>query len=179
MWRAGAYRRDDHAMDEFREAPDGPALRFVHVDEVKAQEVVAQLHGGERIGVHLKFLEWTKDRMVAFTYYDPGLVLERHAHSSDALIFIIEGDVTVGGRPCPPGTLIVLEKGAAFGPLVAGPDGCKFLECYGDDVRPVPVDKDAYLALLAERGIERLPNPVWEAPPGAPVIERGEADNWS
>ena len=166
-------------MEEIRETPDGPALKFVHVDDVPAQEVVAQLHGARRVGVHLKFLEWTKDRMVAFTYYDPGLILERHAHSSDALIFIIEGDVSVGDHPCPAGTLIVLEKGAAFGPLVAGPKGCTFLECYGDDVRPVPVDKDAYFTLLADQGIARLPNPVWQAPPGAPVVERGEADTWS
>ena len=166
-------------MDEIRETPDGPALRFVQVEEVPAQEVVAQMHDERRVGVHLKFLEWTKDRMVAFTYYDPGLILERHGHNSDALIFIIEGDVNVGGRPCPPGTLIVLEKGAVFGPLIAGPDGCTFLECYGDDVRPVPFDKDAYFALLAEKGIVRLPNPVWTAPPGSPVIERGESDAWS
>jgi len=170
---------DHRTVEEIRDTPDSPALRFVHVDDVEAQEVVAQLHGDERIGVHLKFLEWTKDRMVAYTRYDPGLILERHAHSSDALIFIIDGDVTIGDRPCPPGTLVVLEKGAAFGPLVAGPDGCTFLECYGDDVRPIPVDKEGYFELLAERGIERLPNPVWEAPPGAPVIERGQADTWS
>ena len=74
------------------------------------------MHGDRRVGVHLKFLEWTKDRMVAFTYYDPGLILERHAHESDALVFVIEGDVEVGGHPCPPGTLIVLEKGAAVRP---------------------------------------------------------------
>ena len=134
-------------MEEIRETPDGPALKFVHVDEVESQEVVAQMHGDRRVGVHLKFLEWTKDRMVAFTYYDPGLILERHAHESDALVFVIEGDVEVGGHPCPPGTLIVLEKGAAFGPLIAGPDGCTFLECYGDDVRPAPVDKDGYFKI--------------------------------
>ena len=148
-----------NALEEIRETPDGPALRFVHVDEVPAQEVVAQLHGTRRVGVHLKFLEWTKDRMVAFTYYDPGLILERHTHGSDALIFIIEGDVTVGDHPCPAGTLIVLEKGAAFGPLVAGPKGCTFLECYGDDVRPVPVDKDTYFDLLAELGISPAAQP--------------------
>jgi len=166
-------------MEEIRETPDGPALKFAHVDDVAAQEVVAQMHGDRRVGVHLKFLEWTKERMVAYTYYDPGLILERHAHASDALIFIIEGEVTIGGRSCPPGTLVVLEQGAPFGPLVAGPEGCTFLECYGADVRPVPVDKDAYFALLDEQGIERLPNPIWEAPPGAPVKERGEADAWS
>ena len=88
-------------MEEIRETPDGPALKFVHVDEVEAQEVVAQMHGDRRVGVHLKFLEWTKDRMVAFTYYDPGLILERHAHESDALVFVIEGDVDSRRAPVP------------------------------------------------------------------------------
>ena len=156
-----------------------PGLRFVHVDDVASQEVLAQLHGERRVGVHLKFLEWTSSRMVAYTRYDPDLVLERHGHASDALVFVLDGHLTVGDRECPPGTLIVLERGATFGPLVAGPDGCTFLEWYGEDVRPVPADKDEYFRLLATRGIERLPNPTWEAPPGAPVIERGEADNWS
>src|SRR4051795_6633599 len=99
-------------MEVIRETPDGPALKFVHTDEVEAQEVVAQLHGDRRVGVHLKFLEWSKERMVAHTYYDPGLILERHAHASDALIFIIEGEVGIGGRSCPAGTLVVLEQGA-------------------------------------------------------------------
>jgi hypothetical protein len=158
---------------------DAPRLAFVHVDEVQTQEVVAQMHGDRRVGVQLKFLEWNASRMVAYTYYDPGLILERHGHSSDAIIFIIEGDITVGDRPCPAGTLIILEKGAVFGPIEAGPDGCTFLECYGDDVRPVPADKDGYYQLLASRGIERLPNPVFVAPASAPVIESGESDQWS
>lgn len=158
---------------------EAPRLAFVHVDDVPTQEVVAQLHGERRVGVQLKFLEWNASRMVAYTYYDPGLILERHGHSSDAIIFVIEGDITVGDRPCPAGTLIILEKGAVFGPIEAGADGCTFLECYGDDVRPVPADKDGYYRLLASRGIERLPNPVFEAPPGAPVIDRGESDQWS
>jgi hypothetical protein len=161
------------------DGPREPRLTFVHVDDVKTQEVVAQMHGDRRVGVHLKFLEWTPERMVAYTRYDPDLVLERHGHASDAAVFVIDGHLTVGSRECPPGTLIVLEKGATFGPLVAGPDGCTFLEWYGDDVRPVPADKEEYFQLLAARGIERLPNPLWEAPIGAPVIERGEADNWS
>jgi hypothetical protein len=151
----------------------------VHIDDVPTQEVLAQQHGDRRVGVHLKFLEWTPERMVAFTRYDPGLVLERHGHGSDALVYIIDGDVTIGDHPCPAGTLVVLEKGATFGPLIAGPDGCTLLEWYGDDVRPVPADKDGYYRLLTELGIERLPNPSWEAPPGAPELDHAERDDWS
>ena len=33
---------------------------------------------------------------------------------------------------------------------------------------PVPKDKDEYYAILAERGIGRLPNPRYTPPEGAP-----------
>lgn len=156
-----------------------PRLTFVDADDVPYTEVVAQMHGDRRASVHIKFLEWTPDRFVAYTRYDPGLVLERHGHSSDHLLFVLEGELTVGDRVCGPNTLVVLEHGAAFGPLVAGPDGCTFLEHYTGDVTPVPVDKEGYRALLAARGVVRLPNLDFERPPGAPSSDLGDGDRWS
>jgi hypothetical protein len=160
-------------------------LAFVHVDDVAWNEVIAQIHhdggpGGRdrRVSAYLKLLEWTDDRFVAFTRYDPGLVVERHGHASDHFVFVVEGELMVGDRRCPAGTLVVLEQGAAFGPLVAGPDGVTFLEAYAGDVTPVPVDKAAYLALLAERGITRLPNPRFTPPSGAPGLDL-DGDRWS
>lgn len=154
-----------------------PRCKIVRTSDVEFTEVVAQLHGDRRAGVHLKFLEWTPDRFVAYTRYDPGLILERHGHASDHLVFVLEGLLTVGEERCGPGTLIVLEHGAAFGPLEAGPEGCVFLESYAGDVTPVPADKEGYLRLLAERGIERLPNPTFTPPPGARHL--GSGDRWS
>jgi hypothetical protein len=159
--------------------PNEPRLAFVHVDDVDFTEVVAQLHGDRRASVRIKFLEWTPERFVAYTRYDPGLTLERHGHSSDHLLFILDGELTVGDRLCTAGTLVVLEQGAAFGPLIAGPDGVTFLETYTGDVTPVPVDKEAYQQLLAERGITRLPNPEFEPPAGAPTSNLGRGDRWS
>lgn len=159
--------------------PREPQLKFVDADRVPSTEVVAQLHGDRRASVHIKFLEWTPERFVAYTRYDPGLVLERHGHSSDHLLFVLDGELAVGDRVCGPRTLVVLEQGAAFGPLIAGPEGCTFLETYTGDVTPVPVDKEGYAALLEERGIVRLPNPAFERPPGAPDGDLGEGDRWS
>lgn len=156
-----------------------PRLAFVHVDDVPSTEVVAQLHGDRRASVHIKFLEWTPERFVAHTRYDPGLVLERHGHASDHILFILEGELTIGDRVCGPGTLVVLERGATFGPLVAGPEGVTFLEHHAGDVTPVPADKEEYHRLLAERGITRLPNPEFERPPGAPASDLGQGDRWS
>jgi quercetin dioxygenase-like cupin family protein len=160
-----------------------PRLAFVHVDDVEFTQVVRQLHGDREAGVHIKFLEWTPDRFVAYTRYDPGLVLERHGHSSDHLVFVLDGELTIateaGDRVCTAGMLVVLEHGAAFGPLTAGPNGVTFLETYTGDVTPVPVDKEGYQRLLEERGIVRLPNPEFERPTSAPASDLGEGDRWS
>lgn len=166
-------------MEEHRETPDGPRLAFAHIDDVPWTEVIAQQHGDQRVSVHEKFLEWTPQRMVVLGRYDPGMIIERHGHRSDNLVYVIEGDLTVGDRPCPAGTLITLERGAVFGPLVAGPDGCLLFETWGDDVTPVPADKDGYARLLADRGVVRLPNPTFEKPPSAPANDLGTGDRWS
>lgn len=150
--------------------PEGPAprLAFVHVDEVPWTEVVAQMHGARRVSVHEKFLEWTPQRMVVLGRYDPNVVIERHGHASDHLVYVLEGELQVGERRCPPGTLIVLELGASFGPLIAGPAGALLFETWAGNPRPVPADKEEYYALLAARGIERLPNPTFTKPATAP-----------
>jgi hypothetical protein len=166
-------------VEEHRDRPGGPRLAFVHVDDVPWTEVIAQQHGDRRVSVHEKFLEWTPDRMVVLGRYDPGMVIERHGHASDNLVYVIEGDLDVGGRPCPAGTLIVLETGAVFGPLIAGPEGCLLFETWGADVKPVPADKEGYATLLAERGITRLANPPFERPPSAPDSDLGTGDRWS
>ena len=145
-----------------------PRLSFVHVDEVPWTEVIAQLHGERRVSVHEKFLEWTTDRMVVLGRYDPHVVIERHGHRSDHLVYVLEGELRVGDRVCPPGTLVVLEVGAQFGPLIAGDAGALLFEVWTGDPRPVPADKEEYHALLREKGIVRLPNPRFTKPDGAP-----------
>jgi len=143
--------------------------RFVVVDsaDVPWTEVIAQQHGERRVSVHEKFLEWTPERMVVWGRYDPGVVIERHGHASDHLVLVTEGELTVGDRVCGPGTLLVLEKGAVFGPLIAGPEGALLFETWAGDPRPVPADKEGYARLLAERGIVKLPNPKFERPASA------------
>jgi predicted enzyme related to lactoylglutathione lyase len=139
-----------------------PDLIFRHIEDVRGQEVRAQLHGERRAGVHCWFLEWSPSRTVIYTEYDPGLVLEVHGHRSDHVIYILDGLLHVGATACPPGTMVLLEYGATFGPLVAGPEGTKLLEFYTGDPRPVSVDPDGYLALLAQRGIVQLPHPEFD-----------------
>ena len=156
-----------------------PRLAFVHIDDVPWNEVIAQLHGERRVSVHEKFLEWNAKRMVVLGRYDPHVVIERHGHASDHLVYVLEGELLVGDRPCLPGTLIVLEVGAKFGPLIAGAGGALLLEVWTGDPRPVPGNKAEYHALLAGKGIVRLPNPAIEKPATAPKQDDDGKDLYS
>lgn len=149
--------------------PTPPRLAFVSIDDIPWTEVIAQQHGNKRVSVHEKFLEWNAKRMVVLGRYDPSMVIERHGHASDHLVYVLEGVLHVGERACLPGTLIVLELGASFGPLIAGEQGALLLEVWMGDPRPVPTDKEEYYALLKAKGIVRLPNPPITKPATAPA----------
>jgi len=169
------------SLDTKRPHNHQPRLGIVHESTVPWTEVIAQTHpGGRHRSVHEKFIEWNNQRMVVLGRYDPGIILERHGHSSDHLIYVLEGVLMVGEYRCPRGTLIVLEEGAAFGPLFADEtEGCLLFECWLDDLTPVPADKDGYHKLLESRGIVRLPNPTFVPPMSAPNRDFGSGDRWS
>ena len=156
-----------------------PRLAFVHVDDVPWTEVITQLHGERRVSVHEKFLEWNARRMVVLGRYDPHVVIEHHGHASDHLVYVLEGELLVGERHCGPGTLIVLEVGAKFGPLIAGANGALLFEVWMGNPRPVPGNKEEYYALLKERGIVRLPNPAFTKPNTAPREPEDGEDRYS
>src|SRR3954454_6662272 len=141
-----------------------PELRITRVDDVPWQEVKAQAHGDRRVSVWEKYLEWTPDLMVLYARYDPGMLIERHGHRSDHIVYVIDGAITVGDRHCGPGTNIVLEQGAVFGPIEAGADGALLLEIMMGDPRSNPADPEGFAALLAARRITPLPNPPVTAP---------------
>jgi hypothetical protein len=142
-----------------------PELKITHIDDVEWQEVKAQQHGDRRVSVWEKYLEWTPDLMVLYARYDPGMLTERHGHKSDHIVYVLGGEITVGDVVCQPGTNIVLEHGAVFGPIEAGPDGALLLEIMMGDPRAVPADPEGFAALLADRGVTSLPNPPIQAPP--------------
>lgn len=142
-----------------------PELKITHIDDVPWQEVKAQQHADRRVSIWEKYLEWTPGLMVLYARYEPGYVTERHGHRSDHIVYVLEGEITVGDVVCRPGTNIVLEQGAVFGPIEAGPDGALLLEIMMGDPRAVPADPDGYTRLLADRGITPLPNPPFDAPP--------------
>jgi hypothetical protein len=132
-------------------------LKFLHIDDFPTVEVKAQMHGDRRVGVHLKFLERGPTRTFIHCHYDPGMTIEVHGHASDHAIFVLKGSVAVGDVECRPGMLVVLERGAVFGPIVSGPDGTDLLEFYAGDPTPVPADPAGFEALLEANGIVPVP----------------------
>jgi len=131
-------------------------IRFYDPQDCDVAIGALQQHGERQAAVHCKVMEWTPERMVSLSYYDPGLVLPRHSHASDSLIYILDGEVEIGGRRCTPGTQIVLPKDAPIGPLIAGPEGCTFLESYAGDVTAKVEDHEGFERLCGERGVTML-----------------------
>ena len=139
-------------------------LRITHLEDVPWQEVKAQQHRDRRVSVWEKYLSWTPELLVLYARYDPGMLVERHGHRSDHVVWVIEGEIRVGDELCGAGTNIVLEQGAVFGPIEAGPEGALMLEIMAGDPRAVPADPEGFAAICAERGITPLPNPPIDAP---------------
>jgi len=127
-------------------------------------EVRPQLHGDRRVAGHLKIIERSPERVVVYTRYDPGLVIEKHSHLANEVIFVIEGELIIDGRVCPAGTSLVLDKGTPFGPVVAGPQGTVLFECFDGETGHISEDYEGFLRIIEERGITILPEPDTSVP---------------
>lgn len=63
---------------------------------------------------------------------DPGRVAPPHSHSQDEVIYIVDGELTMGDRVCGPGTVLFIERDTEYG-FVTGSEGVRFL-----NLRPGP-----------------------------------------
>lgn len=104
--------------------------------------------------------------LALFARWDPGMVVRRHGHHSPHTLTVLEGSLTCEGRELGPGAHIELPLGAAFGPFVAGPEGVHCYEVMMGDPRSWSDEPEAMAAVLAERGVEPLPDPPIELPAG-------------
>ena len=145
-----------------------PVFRHLDDADVPWQAVKAQRNAdGTTAYVWEKWFAFSPDPQYLSLYarYDPGMIVRRHGHLSPHIVFVLAGDLDVGGRACPAGTHIELPNGAAFGPIVAGPHGATLFEVMMGDPRSWGDDPEAFAAALAERGAEALPDPPLEFPP--------------
>ncbi|NQZ95964.1 MAG: hypothetical protein HRU01_05600 [Myxococcales bacterium] len=151
-------------MSETPGPKEGVEPRFRHVDDEKWQEVRAvELPTGPAM-VREKWLEFTPRVLSLYAKWDPGMMIHKHGHNSDHVIFVLEGSMLCGDIECTKGMHITLEQGAAFGPFVAGPEGVELYEVMMGDPRSWPADTPGFEKLLDEKGAKRLPNPPIDMP---------------
>ena len=157
------------------DVPDSPKIAgkepvFRHLDDpdMKWQQVKRLRNAdGTDSAVWEKWLAFSPDPQYLTVYakYDPGMMVRRHGHFSPHVLFVIEGEIACGDRSCPAGTHIELPMGAAFGPFRAGPEGATMFEVMMGDPRSWGDDPEAFDALLAQHGAERLPDVPLDYPP--------------
>jgi len=143
---------------------DVPGPRFRHMDGEKWLEVRAQMHGDKRVSVNEKWLEVSPKCMTLVGRYDPGMIVHKHGHNSHHVIYVMKGSMMCGDTLCTPGMHIVLDEGSALGPIVAGPEGVEMFEVWFGDPRSWAADPEGFDALLAEKGITKLPHPPIDFP---------------
>lgn len=129
----------------------GSGLVAAHLDDVEWIEALPQHQGDRRLAIHLKILVSEPDRLVSFSRYDPGLVVEPHYHGGDEVIYVLEGEMTICGRVCTAGTAMLLRAATPTGPILAGPEGTTMLEVFiGVDAGLPNVVEDARWVELVE-----------------------------
>ena len=147
-----------------------PTFRHLDDPDVPWQAVKAQRNAdGTTAHVWEKWLAFSPDPQYLTLYarYDPAMVVRRHGHFSPHVVFVLEGEITVGDRPCPAGTHIELPLGAAFGPIVAGPEGAVLFEVMMGDPRSWGDDP----------GPSRRPSPP-RAPSRSPTLPSSSPAGW-
>ena len=141
-----------------------PRVKFRHLDDEKWQSVRAIELPTGTVYVREKWLEFSDKCLSLYAKWDPGMMIHKHGHNSEHVVYVIAGSMTCGDVECTPGMHITLEKGAAFGPFVAGPDGVELFEVMMGDPRSFPADTPGFEKLLEDKGAKRLPNPPIELP---------------
>jgi hypothetical protein len=138
--------------------------RFIHLDDLKWQEVRRMRRGRDDVSVREKWLDFSPSFLSLYAKWDPGMIVQAHGHNSNHVVFVLDGDMTCGDVVCRKGTHIALDQGDTFGPFVAGPDGVELFEVMMGDPRSFPADLDAYARFLADHDAEQLANPPIDMP---------------
>lgn len=70
--------------------------------------------------------------VVAVVRYAPGAEVPVHYHDTDYLSIVLEGEIEVTRKLHSVGAVRMVKKGTAYGPLKAGPEGCRVVEVFAD-----------------------------------------------
>ena len=144
-----------------------PVFRSLGDDSVPLQRIKVQRNAdGSESAVWERWLAFREDPSYLSLYarWDPGMVVRRHGHNGPHVLVVLSGSVRIGDRDCGPGSHVELPVGAAFGPHVAGPEGCELYEVMIGDPRSWGDDPDAYQRVCESLGVTPLPDPPIELP---------------
>jgi quercetin dioxygenase-like cupin family protein len=148
-------------------------------------EPTAEVAGAEAIFADVHDIEWTPvqrqrnadgsesvvrerwpimrpDFLSAYVHYEPGMVVRRHGHRSNHVVFVLGGGVWLGDRWCTPGTHVHVPLGAAFGPIIAGPEGVTCWELSFGEFGGWGDEPELYERAIEARGVTPLPDPPLE-----------------
>jgi len=143
------------------EVPSEPM--FHHVDDIAWTPVQRQRNAdGSESVIRERWPIIRPGFLSAYVVYEPGMVVRRHGHRSNHVVILLAGGAWLAGEWCGAGTHVHVPLGAAFGPIVAGPDGVtcwelSFGEFGGWGDRPELFDGE-----IVARGVTPLPDPPIE-----------------
>ena len=152
-------------QDDNESAPriDGVEAVYWHLDDIDWTEVQRQQNADGSVSVvREKWPIIRPDFLSAHVHYEPGMVVRRHGHRSNHVVFVLGGSGWIGTKPCEPGTHIHVPLGSAFGPIIAGPEGLTCWELSFGEFGGWGDQPELYANEIAERGITPLPDPPLE-----------------
>ena len=142
---------------------DGVEAVYWHLDDIDWTEVQCQQNADGSVSVvREKWPIIRPDFLSAHVHYEPGMVVRRHGHRSNHIVFVLGGSGWIGTEPCEPGTHIHVPLGSAFGPIIAGPEGLTCWELSFGEFGGWGDQPELYANEIAERGITPLPDPPLE-----------------
>ena len=133
---------------------------FWHVNDIDWTEVQRQQNADGSVSVVRE--KWPIIRpgfLSAHVHYEPGMIVRRHGHRSNHVVFVLGGGGWIGGDWSAPGTHIHVPLGAAFGPIVAGPEGLTCWELSFGEFGGWGDQPELYEQEIAARGVSPLPDP--------------------
>ena len=136
---------------------------FRHVDDIDWTPVQRQRNAdGSESVIRERWPIIRPGFLSAYAHYEPGMVVRRHGHRSNHVVILLDGGAGIAGDWCGPGTHIHVPLGAAFGPIVAGPDGVTCWELSFGEFGGWGDHPELYDAEIAARGVTPLPDPPIE-----------------
>lgn len=146
-------------------SPQGAPTSTVvsHIDDIAWTEVQRQLNGdGTVSAIREKWPIIRPGFLSAHVHYEPAMVVRRHGHRSNHVVFVLGGGASIGDRWCAEGTHVHVPLGAAFGPIVAGPEGLTCWELSFGEFGGWGDQPELYEREIVARGITPLPDPPIE-----------------